>query len=225
MAHRIIEFFLSIPAPLATLTVFLLTAGETAFLLGMVLPGELAAVIGGAIASGSRVPIAGILAAAILGSATGDSIGYHLGRKYGRRYFTGKRRKKWARARQRLRQRGARAVFLGRFTPFLRSIVPPAAGAARMEYRRFLPWSVAAAILWGGGSTLFGYFVGRIVGRNSEKLVRFAHRFSLGIVVLVAALAGLYFLRQRLGKRRRGRRRRALRRAVSVSSMKARRES
>jgi hypothetical protein len=29
MVHRIIEFFLSIPAPLAILTVFLLTAGET----------------------------------------------------------------------------------------------------------------------------------------------------------------------------------------------------
>jgi hypothetical protein len=30
MVHRIIEFFLSIPAPLAILVVFLLTAGETA---------------------------------------------------------------------------------------------------------------------------------------------------------------------------------------------------
>ncbi len=218
MVHQIIEFFLSIPAPLAVLTVFLLTAGETAVLLGLFLPGELAVIVGGAIAAGSRVPIAGILAAGILGPATGDSIGYLLGRRYGRRYFSGKRRKNWARARQWLRRRGSRAVFFGRFTPFLRSIVPPAAGVSRMEYRRFLPWSVAAAILWGASSGLFGYFVGRIVGRNSENLTHFAHRFSLGIVVVVAVLAGLYFLRQRLGKRRRARRRHGAIRRAAVSS-------
>jgi membrane protein DedA with SNARE-associated domain len=215
MVHRIIEFFLSIPAPLAILVVFLLTAGETAFLLGLILPGELTAIVGGAIASGSRVPLAGILAAGILGPATGDSIGYLLGRKYGRRYFTGKRRKNWARARHWLRQRGARAVFFGRFTPFLRSIVPPAAGVSRMEYRRFLPWSVAAAILWGTGSALAGY----AIGRNSERLSRFGERFSLGILVLVVVLAGLYFLRRRLGKKRRRRRRGAIRRTVPVSSV------
>ena len=214
MAHRIIEFFLSIPAPLAILVVFLLTAGETAFLVGLILPGELAAIVGGAIASGSRVPLAGILAAGILGPATGDSIGYLLGRKYGRRYFTGKRRKNWARARNWLRQRGARAVFFGRFTPFLRSIVPPAAGVSRMEYRRFLPWSVAAAILWGSGSALAGY----AIGRNSERLSRFGERFSLRILVLVVVFAGLYFLRRRLGKKRRRRRRGAIRRTVPVSS-------
>ncbi|HEY3173863.1 MAG TPA: DedA family protein [Thermoanaerobaculia bacterium] len=216
MVHRIIEFFLSIPAPLAILTVFLLTAGETAFLLGLVLPGELAAIVGGAIASGSRVPLAGILAAGILGPAAGDSIGYFLGRRYGRRYFTGKRRKNWARARQWLRKRGARAVFFGRFTPFLRSIIPPAAGVARLAYGRFLPWSFAAAILWGAGSVLSGY----AIGRNSERLSRFSQRFSLGILALVVVLAGLYFLRQRPGRRRRARRRRrgAMRRAVPVSS-------
>jgi undecaprenyl-diphosphatase len=214
MVHRIIEFFLSIPAPLAILVVFLLTAGETAFLLGLILPGELTAIVGGAIASGSRVPLVGILAAGILGPATGDSIGYLLGRKYGRRYFTGKRRKNWASARHWLRHRGERAVFFGRFTPFLRSIVPPAA-VSRMEYRRFLPWSVPAAILWGAGSVLAGY----AIGRNSERLSRFGERFSLGILVLVVVLAGLYFLRRRLGKKRRRRRRGAIRRTVPVSSV------
>ena len=214
MVNRIIELFLSIPAPLAILVVFLLTAAETAFLVGLILPGELAAIVGGAIASGSRVPLVGILAAGILGPATGDSIGYLLGRKYGRRYFTGKRRKSWARARHWLRERGARAVFFGRFTPFLRSIVPPAAGVSRMEYRRFLPWSVAAAILWGAGSALAGY----AIGRNSERLSRLGECSSLGIVVLVVVLAGLYLRRRRLGKKRRRRRRGAIRRTVPVSS-------
>ena len=147
MVHRIVELFLSVPAAVAIFVVFLLAAGETALFLGLVIPGELVVILGGALASRSRVPLAGILAAGILGPITGDSIGYFLGRRYGRRFLRRKRMEKWARARQWLRKRGAKAVFLGRFTAFLRSIIPAAAGISRMPYRRFLPWSVAAGIL------------------------------------------------------------------------------
>src|SRR6266566_4605957 len=83
-----------------------------------------------------------------------------------------------------------------------------------MAYRQFLPWSVAAAILWGAGSALAGY----AIGRNSERLSRFGERSSLGILVLVVVLAGLYLLRRRLGKKRRRRRRAAIRRAVPVAA-------
>jgi hypothetical protein len=38
MLRRFVETFLSIPAPLAVAAVFLVTAGETAFFLGLVLP-------------------------------------------------------------------------------------------------------------------------------------------------------------------------------------------
>src|SRR5438105_2614086 len=82
-------------------------AGETALFLGLVIPGELVVILGGALASRSRVPLAGILAAGILGPITGDSIGYFLGRRYGRRFLRRKRMEKWARARQWLRKRGA----------------------------------------------------------------------------------------------------------------------
>ncbi len=217
IVHRIVEFFLSISAPLAIVFVFLLSAGETALFLGLVIPGELVVILGGALAAGSRVPLAGVLAAGILGPITGDSIGYFIGRRYGRRLLTRRRREKWARGRQWLRKRGTKAVFLGRFTAFLRSIIPPAAGVARMPYRRFLPWSVAAGILWGTGSTLLGYFA----GRNYERLGGLTQRFSLVLFALVLVAAGLYFLRRRLEKKRRRRprrRRRPLGQVVSESS-------
>ena len=107
MVHRIVELFLSVPAAVAIFVVFLLAAGETALFLGLVIPGELVVILGGALASRSRVPLAGILAAGILGPITGDSIGYFLGRRYGRRFLRRRRMEKWARARQWLRKRGA----------------------------------------------------------------------------------------------------------------------
>ncbi|PYQ34528.1 MAG: DedA family protein [Acidobacteria bacterium] len=214
MVHRIVELFLSVPAAVAIFVVFLLAAGETALFLGLVIPGELVVILGGALASRSRVPLAGILAAGILGPITGDSIGYFLGRRYGRRFLRRRRMEKWARARQWLRKRGAKAVFLGRFTAFLRSIIPAAAGIARMPYRRFLPWSVAAGVLWGAGSALLGYSA----GRSYEKLGRMSQELSLAILAVVVVAAGLYFLRRRLlRKRRRSRRRRPLGRPVSAS--------
>jgi membrane protein DedA with SNARE-associated domain len=218
MVHRIVEFFLSIPAPLMTAAVFLVALGETAVLLGLLLPGELAVILGGAVASRGRVSIAGVLVAGILGAIAGDSIGFFFGSRYGRRYFRGKRRKKWSKARLWLRRRGASAVFLGRFTPFLRSIVPAASGASRMSYFRFIPWSVAAGVLWGTGSALLGY----LVGKNYEKLERFTSRFHLVILAVLIIGGILYFIRQRFDRRRRRRKRRS---AARASAGAARRKS
>jgi len=193
MLRRLVEIFLSIPAPLAVAAVFLVTAGETAFFLGLVLPGELAVILGGVLASQARVPLLAVLLAGVIGPITGDSIGYFLGRRYGRRFFSGRRRKRWAKARAWLARWEAFAVFLGRFTAFLRSIIPAAAGAARLPYRRFLPWNVAAGVLWGVGSVMLGYFA----GRNYETLAHRASLLSLALFVLLLAAALVSFFRRR----------------------------
>jgi membrane-associated protein len=210
--QRIVEFLRSIPTPFALAAVFLLSALETAIFLGLVLPGEIAVIVGGALASRGRLPLAGVLVASTLGPFVGDSIGYLLGRRYGRRFFRGKRKERWSKARLWLRRRGASAVFLGRFTAFVRSIIPAAAGAARMPYRRFLPWCVAAAITWGAGSSLLGYFL----GKNFEALERFTRRFSLAILAAGTLGVGVYVLIRRRSRRgrRRARRRSARRRRL-----------
>jgi membrane-associated protein len=201
--QRIAEFLRSVPAPVALAVVFLLSALETAIFLGVVLPGEVAVVVGGALASRGRLPLGGVLGAGILGPFVGDSIGYFIGHRYGRRFFRGKRKGSWSKARLWLRRRGASAVFLGRFTAFVRSIIPAAAGAARMPYHRFLPWCAAAAISWGAASTLLGYFV----GKNFEKLERFTRRFSLAILAAVVLGVGVYVLLRLQRESRRSRRR------------------
>jgi membrane-associated protein len=201
VVRRIVEFLHSFPAPFALAAVFFVPALETAIFLGVILPGELVVIVGGVLASGGRVPLLGVLAAGVLGPIVGDSIGYFVGRRYGRRFFRGKRRGRWSKARLWLRRRGASAVFVGRFTPYVRSIIPVAAGAARVPFRRFLPWCVAAGVSWGAGSALLGYFV----GKNYERLELLAQRFSLAILTIVILGVGLYVLRRRL-RRRSGRR-------------------
>lgn len=209
MLHRLIETFFSIPAPLALVLVFLLTACETALFLGFLIPGEFAVILGGVLASRDHVSLAGVLVAGVVGPILGDTIGYFGGKRYGSRFFRGKRRKRWARAKAWLRKRGAFAVFLGRFTAFLRSVVPAAAGVARIPFRSFFAWDLAAGVLWGSGSVLLGYFA----GQNFETVARRSAHVSVALLLLVVA-GGVYaFMRQRARGRavRRSRRRSARR--------------
>ncbi len=200
MLDRFVTLFFSIPGPWAVGAVFFLAAAETALFVGFVIPGEVAVILGGVLASRTHVPLAGVLAASVLGPILGDSIGYHIGRRYGENVSHRRIKKRWARAQNWIKTKGAPAVFVGRFVAFLRSFIPAAAGVARMPYRKFLPWNVAGGVLWGTGSALLGYFG----GQQFETIVHWAGR--VGIILFVAVLvvaAGIFLFLKRARRRRR----------------------
>ena len=187
------SLFLRIPAAVGVGLVFLLTATESALLVGLVVPGEVAAILGGVLAGRGRVPFAAVAAAAIAGACTGDTAGFFLGRRLGGARFMKHRRRRWTQARGWLRRRGGVAIFLGRFTPFLRTFMPSAAGAAKMPYARFLSWDLPTGLLWGAASTAVGY----VGARDFERVLRWSGR--AGLVVLAVVLAGAALLLHRLG--------------------------
>lgn len=188
--ETIYRALLALPPAWVASGVAALTAAESAVFLGLAIPGELTAVVGGALAAEGRTPLAAVLTASIVGPWAGDNIGYWLGRRYGssRARSHRKHRARWHRARTWLRRKGALAVFLGRFTPFLRSVMPGAAGAVKMPYGRFLASALASGVLWGGSSTLAGYF-------GAKNLAAVAHalgRAGIALLVLVLMAAALF---------------------------------
>jgi membrane-associated protein len=50
------------------------------------------------------------------------------------------------------------AVVAARFFPWVRTFVPPIAGAAKMNYYKFLSANALGALLWGVGITLAGFY-------------------------------------------------------------------
>ena len=185
---------------------FLLAGAETALLIGVLVPGEVASILGGVIASRGPVPLVAVAAASVAGAWCGDSAGYFLGRRAA--FFERRRRDpNWSRARAFLRKGGI-AVLLGRFTPFLRTIMPAAAGAARMPYRRFLPWNLAGGLTWGVLSSLIGYWG----GRNAERVV---HRAGIGGIAIAVVVLSILFFVWRQFRRKTGRRSARNRRARS----------
>jgi membrane-associated protein len=61
-------------------------------------------------------------------------------------------------------QTGWWAVIAARFFPWLRTFVPPIAGASMMNYYKFLSANIIGALLWGAGITLAGYYAATIPG-------------------------------------------------------------
>ena len=81
----LIEHILSLSGWLALLIVFAVPALESSAFLGFFFPGETALILGGVLASYGRVSLWAVLVAGISGAIIGDSVGYLVGREYGRR--------------------------------------------------------------------------------------------------------------------------------------------
>lgn len=78
-----VQHLLATPAWVALLVVFALPALESSAFLGFVFPGEMAVLLGGVAASQGHVPLAGVLAAGVVGAVAGDAVGYVVGRRWG----------------------------------------------------------------------------------------------------------------------------------------------
>jgi membrane protein DedA with SNARE-associated domain len=189
----------------AYVLVFLLSAGETAAFVGLLLPGETLVIIAGALAGRGRLDAVPLTVAVVVGGALGDSLGFAIGRWYrsrpGAQRLLGRLQSgsRGGQARELLGRRGGAAVFVGRFIGVVRSFVPLAAGLTDLPYRRFLPYSAAASVIWGTGSVLLGYFF----GPQAEKVMRAAGATG-GAALGGAAVVFVLFLLARRHFRRHG---------------------
>jgi membrane-associated protein len=198
------DTILRLAGPLALVAVFALPALEASTLLGIVVPGELALVLGGVLAHQGRVPLVAAVVAGAAGAVVGDTVGYAIGRRVGKRLLAHLPRRlvepgQVERATALVRRLGGRAVFVGRFTAALRALVPGLAGVAGVPYRTFAAYNLAGGVLWATGFVLLGFAAGPAWG-TAERVAGRAGLVLLGTIVVVAAAAAL-LRRRRPGHR------------------------
>ncbi|MDQ1026929.1 membrane-associated protein [Streptomyces umbrinus] len=146
--------------------VLLVPALEAALpIVGALMPGQAAVVLGGLFAWHGHIAIETALLAALAGSVLGNVAGYAVGRRWqGRlsaRAPAGTRRGRYTeQAVGLIERRGAGAVFVGRFTSVLRTLVPMLCGASGMPLRRYLLWSVLSSAVWAPAFVVIGYIMG-----------------------------------------------------------------
>ena len=188
MISRLLQPLLSLHGWQAYALVGLLVFAEDSVMLGFVFPGETAAILGGVLASKGGVTLGGIVAVVVVCAIVGDSVGYAIGERWGRPLLQlgplRKRQKGIGAALEQLSRRGPAAVFVGRFSAFLRAVVPGLAGMSKMPYRVFLPFNALGGICWGVTFVLLGYFVGERV----EKISGIASDVVLGLILVVIVL-------------------------------------
>jgi membrane-associated protein len=185
----LLDELLSAPPAVVYLLVGLLVFGEAAVFVGFVLPGETAVVLGGVLASRHAVELPVLIVLVAVCAIVGDSVGYEVGKHYGVRLLSlgplRKHEERLDRARGFLRERGGSAVFLGRWTAFLRAVMPALAGMSKMHYPTFLVWNAAGGLAWGSVVVTAGYLAGRSYARVETWLGRGA-AVAVGAVVVVA---------------------------------------
>jgi membrane-associated protein len=162
---------------LAALIIF----AETGLLIGFFLPGDSLLFIAGFLSSKPEglphlpsiwitVPV--LIAAAFLG----NQVGYWIGRRFGpgvfdrpdSRFFS---QRNVVRTQEFFDQYGTKALVLARFVPIVRTFVPVLAGVGKMDRRTFIIANAIGAVLWAGGITLLGYFLGQVeVIKNNIEL-------------------------------------------------------
>lgn len=192
----VIAHLLSLPAPWAYATIAALVFAEAALFVGFVLPGETAVLIGGLLAATGHLSLPTLLLLVVLAGVVGDSVGFEVGRWLGPRILDlrvlRRHRSRLEGARTYLRQRGGRAVVLGRWTALLRAMTPALAGASSMSYRRFLAFNVIGGLVWGTGVTLLGYLAG-----DSYDLVAKTLGRTSAVVVALLLVVGLVMWHRR----------------------------
>jgi membrane-associated protein len=193
----LLEKIQDFPGGLVYCLVAVLVFGEASLFIGFVLPGETAVIIAGVVASRGHVNVVALCALVVVSAIVGDTVGYEIGRRYGTRLsalpVVRSRRASIERALEGLRRRGPIYVFIGRFTAFLRAVIPALAGMSRLSYRRFLIANASGALLWGVGYTLLGYFAGTAL----NSIERISGWVGLGVLVIVIAIVVVLFLLHR----------------------------
>ena len=171
---------------------------ETGLLIGLVFPGGEVVFLAGIAASGSGAALLGdaklsaplLFALAPIAAIAGGEVRYWFGKKYGRGFFEkGETRfynkkmvetvEKWL-----LKYGPRKALVLGRFIPFVRTLINPVCGVANLNRRLFSTWNAIGAIIWTQVGIGIGYLLGDAIEGSANKYLYPV----VGLIVIVSVL-------------------------------------
>ena len=181
---------------------------ETGAFIGLIAPGETALLLGGLVAGQGQVDVLTMIAIVWFAAVAGDLTSFMLGRRLGRRFLV-KHGPKVQITEDRLQQveaffdrHGGKAILIGRFVGLVRAIAPFLAGSSGMPLRRFVPYDVIGAGLWGSTFVVVGY----LFWQSFSQVVDYAKKGALAlatvIVLVVAIVAAVRWLRDPANRER-----------------------
>lgn len=163
---------------------------------GLPVPEETILVLGGYLAAKGILNIWWVIPIAIISATGGDSLGYWLGSRGGRRLLLrygaalGVTRRRLRRAESFFERYGSWTVFLARFIGGLRFMAGPMAGALQMPFHRFFSYNIAGSIVYCSTIVCIAYLSASFLDR-AIHLVAMAHWvLALFVLLVIVGLGG-----------------------------------
>ncbi len=151
---------------------------ETGLLAGFFLPGDSLLFTVGVVAGAGGLNIVAINAVLIAAAIIGDATGYMLGRRAGPAVFNRPdsrlfKQEHLRHTKEFYEKHGGKTIIYARFIPIVRTFAPFVAGVAEMEYSRFASFNIFGGIGWVVLMTTLGYLLGdnEIVRKHFEKVI------------------------------------------------------
>ena len=172
-------------------------------LLFPLLPGDSLLFTGGLLAAAPNPPVNiwVLVPAVTVVAILGDQCGYFIGRRIGPALFDKEdsrffKKRYVSESHAFFERHGPKTIILARFVPIVRTFTPVLAGVSYMRYPVFLAFDIVGGILWGGGMTLLGYFLGNVpfVKSNLELMIL--------LIVFLSILPGLTAVGRNVLRRR-----------------------
>lgn len=210
----IIDWFLAVLDQWGYIIVFGITIFENLMVIGSFTPGETLVIAGATVAANGGLLVAGVWIASFIGTVTGSNISYWVGRRLGMEsvratveWVAATRIGRWLKitdsalddVQQHFDDEGVKTVFLSRFAPGAKNMVPAVAGATRMPVFWFELYTVLGAITQTTTMVLVGWFL----GNNIDRALQVASAIGYaGFIIFALFVGGFWFAGRRLRARR-----------------------
>jgi membrane-associated protein len=190
-----------------TIGLILIIYAESGILLGLIFPGDSLLFTAGLLASQNKFGLniffiaGGAFVAAFLGAQTGWWLGKRFGPSMFRRPDSRIFKQEYVdKSKEYFDRYGGKTVVIGRFVPFVRTLVPMLAGIGEMDLGQFTLFNVVGAALWAAGVSVAGYFLGKSIPNVDRYLLPI-----IFLIILISVIPPLIEIRrQRRASRQQG---------------------
>ena len=174
------------------LGVFTIVFLESGMMIGFFFPGDSLLFTAGFLSSQGILDIKVLMAGCFAAAVLGDSVGYYIGQKFGRKLFN-KEKSIWfhkdhlLRAQRFYDKHGGKTIILARFIPVIRAFAPVVAGVGLMKYKRFVVFNLVGAVLWAIIIPLLGFYLGSAIPDVDQYMLPI-----VGIIIVASFLPVLH---------------------------------
>lgn len=179
---------------------------ECGVIIGLFLPGDSMLITAGIMMAGhasGETQVWALSVGTMIAAIAGNQVGYVIGRRTGHHLVARKNgryinTRNLQRVTELLHKHGFLAVLIARWIPWVRTLCPMVAGAARMDHRKYTLASTIGAIIWAPVLLLIGYYAGSFMERVPWLMPGVISTLVVGLIV--GTVLGIRHYRQEMRK-------------------------